>query len=268
MVTDSQLDELIKQALQEEMESIEVTPEQVEEGWQRLKLRLEEHRFGGRLRPRRTAGPWMLAGKVAVVLVLFVSLSLNLVPDQAKAVGNRFFSSIWQRVAGDSFNVFISTQQEHEQGHNAKVPPPPEEDDLTVLEPDPPQELSMDEIRKVAVFRPFIPSYLPAGYQLKRSTYQVLYQNSARVYLEYDGGQEIPLRIEQENILGPMGAGIGFNKDDAEARQVKINGYPGVLIVFKRGHASLIWMQNNVRIDLSGPVSAEEITKIAESMHQ
>jgi hypothetical protein len=264
-ITDAELDELIRQALIEEAESIEITPEQVEAGWQKLQARLEAEGFCQKELRRKVLMPWGQVAKIAGLVLLVITVAFNSLPYQAKAVGNRFFTSIWQKVTGNSVNVFISGGLP-EEAPAKDAPPPPKV--FEVAEPEPEKEMSLEEIKQTATFRPFVPAYLPDGYVLKRATYQVIYKESSRVYLEYDGGVDVPLRIEQRNILGQMGAGVGFDKDDAEAKQIQINGNPALLIVFKRGHAGLMWMQNSIQIDISGQISAGEIVKIAESMRQ
>jgi len=122
-------------------------------------------------------------------------------------------------------------------------------------------------VRSAAPFMVRAPQYLPAGYDLAGITYQPYPGGtSGRVEMAFAGPGGQHLHFQQLNITGGFGMGRGFDADDTEVREIRINGNIATLLVHKDQWCTLTWFDNEMFYELYGKIPPEEIQKVAASI--
>lgn len=72
--------------------------------------------------------------------------------------------------------------------------------------------------------------------------------------------------ITQLNIVGDFRSDLAYDTEDAQVRQVRIRGQDTVLIKYKDGTTVLRWVDQDIFIEISGPLSEDDIMIMANSM--
>lgn len=98
--------------------------------------------------------------------------------------------------------------------------------------------------------------YLPEGFQLKNIENLGLIKI---IYFSDEKGQEI------EFVQVPNGAGAQYDTEDADVKEIIINGYNGLLIQ-KNGLVTIVWHDSLYTYDIVGRIDAAELLKMAESV--
>ncbi len=98
--------------------------------------------------------------------------------------------------------------------------------------------------------------YLPEGFQLKNIENLNLI---TIIYFSDEKGQEI------EFVQVPNGAGAKYDTEDADVKEIIINGYNGLLIQ-KNRLVTIIWHDSLYTYDIVGKIDAAELLKMAESV--
>lgn len=272
-MTDEELDELLRKAVQARMEDCDPPP--VEEAWKRFKARLRRYEAERR---KVRIGPWRLprlALAAALLFALLIAIPITF-PDQLGAIGRRVFHTTRTVVdLGDGEMNLMAGRHPQDQAPPSPPPPGLGPEGGTALDPEvkeipmPPEQkgLSLEEVRSAAPFMVRAPRYLPAGYTRKDITYQPHPGGtSGRVEMFYEGPDGGHLRFEQFNITGGFGMGRGFDADDTEIREVRINGNSATLLIHKKQWCTLTWFDNEMFYELSGKIPPEEIQKVAASI--
>ncbi len=125
--------------------------------------------------------------------------------------------------------------------------------------PAPPKKITLEEAKKEVNFSILSPSYLPEGYIFESATV-FKYDKMEIVSIEYQNGTLMLLLSEQlkdETNSAP---------DFGGAETVSINGAEGKIMSGFGESKMLTWNIENLELMLSGPLSKEEMIKVAESI--
>ncbi len=245
---DNELDMLIKKQVQSEMEQIPLPA--IDQEWRALKAKLEGN--------RSDAWGWRpkLAVAVAAVLI-FAALSLSS-PHHVQALGDRIVE-IYNFVVGKTtMNKTMSSSRQ-------TSPNPPGAPVVKDLGTGVEREVTLEEAQKACDFQLALPQYLPTGTTLQKVMLMEFGANPKQVTILYDLQGKV-LRFTQMRLLGDFSSGHLYDTDDTVTQDVWVNGNPAVLFVNKNRLSSLSWVQRGLNLELSGPLSADEIQKIAASI--
>jgi len=101
----------------------------------------------------------------------------------------------------------------------------------------------------------YYPTYLPKGYDLESFSGVEGYR-----ILHFSSGEST---ITMNEIAGEKDYFANIDTEDVETEEISINGNNGIY-VFKSGKSIIAWLEGDSVININGPISREEIIKIAE----
>ncbi|MCZ7398921.1 MAG: DUF4367 domain-containing protein, partial [Candidatus Methanoperedens sp.] len=125
--------------------------------------------------------------------------------------------------------------------------------------PAPPKQMTLEEVRKEVNFTVLSPSYLPEGYVFESATV-FKYDKIEIVSLTYKNGSQMLLlseKLKDDTNQAP---------DFGDVEKVSINGAEGKIMSGFGESKMLTWNIGNLELMLSGPLSKEEMIKIAGSI--
>mgnify|MGYP001020448093 FL=1 len=254
--SDLELDDIFRKAVREMVE--EASPPPVEKSWLEFKKKYKE-RTGSKIssapKGSRILKKFLVAAGIVVFLAGAVSFSF---PTMAKAIGKKIVSSIETLLTATQMN--ISTSYESDDGD--KVPPA----GIQEIEIGKEQIMSQDEVLATAPFPVLFPAYIPESFILDRIEYQELTKNVAKVTLIYSGGNSDNLTIIQMNAPGGFTEGFAYDREDAVTEDILIGREKAKVIVFKNNSAKIMFVSEEVSIEVGGRISKEEALKISASL--
>ncbi|CEP67456.1 Domain of unknown function DUF4367 [Moorella glycerini] len=245
MLTDHELDKLIRTAIREEIEEQEVPPEARE----RVRKALGLNKL------RRVKGGFRAAALVAGVTLIMVLSAYLVFPTKATAISIVLVKRLEYLVKDRLYNIAERYSAEQNPGASVPVPAP----DIGKEE-----KVSLDEARSRLPFALLIPGYLPEGTVLTSIS---LSGNKPlmEVTFVYMGNTGI-LKIKESGISSNRGVGIGYDADDTKVKKIEVRGVEANLLSNKSGQTLLIWHEQGVTYRIEGAYTAEEIVKIANSL--
>lgn len=113
-----------------------------------------------------------------------------------------------------------------------------------------------DDVSDEAIFVPRRPTYVPAGYTVESDTVE-----TRRCEITYVHTNGDILHYDQSRTGGRH----HLDTEGGEYEEITVNGWDGV-VVSKKGVTTLLFADDTYTYWLSGPCTAEELLKIAESV--
>lgn len=125
--------------------------------------------------------------------------------------------------------------------------------------PAPPKTITLEEAKQEVNFSVILPSYLPEGYVFESATV-FKYDKMEIVSLTFQKGSQM-LQLS-ENVKDDTNQAPDFG----DVEKVSINGAEGKMMSVFGENKMLTWNVGNLDLMLSGPLSKEEMIKIAGSI--
>ncbi|MGE5483391.1 MAG: DUF4367 domain-containing protein [Ignavibacteriales bacterium] len=250
------LDSLIREAVSRNHAKMEPPP--LDEFWAGF-LQKRRQAMSETLTTRsRFASKWLRRGSVALAMVALV-VGLWLASPRASAVGMRAVRFLSAAVTETLTNLMVSLGLA-EKSRGTRGGPPPDSPGQT------PRTVSLEEARAQAPFRLRLPSFVPEGMTTRTVRFEHLNESTARISVTYGDNEGRHLVLEQVNISEGMGTGLAYDSDDARVEKVQVGGRDGLLIRFKDGSSHLLWVQEDVSLQLYGSVDGDVTLSIARSI--
>lgn len=283
--SDEEIDRIIRRALREYVERIPVPDP--EKGWR------DAYRRFLAARRRRMIRRWAGAGAAAALLLLAATSPIG------------YSWNPWQLVRG----YFIGEQgtglvQMGRQARSDQAAPPPgpgpefratspealsatpqeeagvaslpaagspleEAPTVQVIEPPPPEEVSLEEAAARAPFQVRFPAWLPEDTGVVRVIYRpgTVSGSVAEVEIQLGGPLGKDLYLSQTGPIEQFGSGSGFDPETTRASEVEIDGTQAVLLEFlKNDSSSLEWFAGGVHYRISSDWEGETTLRMARSL--
>ncbi|MGI9952624.1 DUF4367 domain-containing protein [Moorellaceae bacterium AZ2] len=243
MLTDQQMDKLIRAAIREEIDGQEVPPQARERVRKALGLnqpKLHRRRFS------------IVAFVAASALFLILSACL-VFPNKATAIGISLIRRLEYLVKDRLYNI----SETYSAVPSSQAPPHAPDIDRE-------EKVSLDEARSRLPFVLLVPKYLPESSVLTDISLSGS-KPLMEVTLVYTGKTGV-LKIKQSGISDNIGMGTGYDGDDTKVEKVSISNVQANLLTNKAGNTLLFWHEQGVTYRIGGPYSPEEIIKVANSL--
>ncbi|MEW6772028.1 MAG: DUF4367 domain-containing protein [Bacillota bacterium] len=109
------------------------------------------------------------------------------------------------------------------------------------------------------------PKYVPPGYTFKGHSLTPIGKDNVQITSYYEKGGRY-LTVIQETV-SDYSESQWFDVDDTAVFDVTVRDVPGKLFYRRKdGWAKIIWNHGNIRYEVAGPLSKEEILRVANSM--
>lgn len=246
---EDRIDQLIRQALQEELDSWAPEPGSRERVWERLvqTLALEERR------PRHVVPGWpkIALATLAVVIGLGV-LTFAMSPSAVTAIARKLYVVIYERKQeAESLRILG-------QG-NRELQPPGERPGT--------RGLSLAEAQEQVPFRILQLNPDTPDYALREITIDPLTKGLVRVVLRYEI-QKHTVVVTQRNLPETYAGTDNFDLDRFRVEAVTIRGMQGYLVTPKAEirDRAIIWVEGQVRYQINSDMPAADLVQLAQSM--
>lgn len=201
---------------------------------------------------------------VASVFFILIISSLFFQLKDGEAFG--WFTDYFVAEQGSSTKV--TNQLSDEPIETEDIPPVPSPDDIESKELIPIEEsTSFEEAKETVTFSLLKPSFVPDDYTLTDVTVITFNDHpQEEVMLTYKSGEDV-FTIGQKPIIGEQFSGnITVNNEETVVSTIDINGQEATYFGFSDGDAQLVWMRMRTFISIEGPLSQDEMIKIASSL--
>ena len=246
------IDQLIREALDEKMEEFPPPRLSTSEAWRKMENQhLKAYRTPQKNRlPKKT---------ILAVASIFLVLIVAAYPRESGAY-NRW-SEIYHKVQGSIVQVFGSSAGDtdiEDEGNTSGIFVIEDSEMIA-------QEMGLEEAQKVTSFTIHIPT-VPAGFQLEKVIVtREENQMSNEVYLQYANG-ESGFTVAEKKLAGHYAFGGVADSDDTTVEEVLINGQTANILSFKDDTRKITWLTQTNYFEIEGMLTREEIIGIAESM--
>lgn len=251
---DKEVDLLIKRVIQGEMEN-SPPPISTDKAWEQLNMKLNNRQ--SRFKPSR-----LYKNKLFyAVAIIFISLVIILSPQTSSAYHT--IVEVFQKVQENVTQLFIKVEDKSPENEDAPII-----DDMYIIDEDEliSLELDLEEAQRETVFSIKQPKVVPEEYTLKNVTvFKGENAKSEDITLNYEGN-EGNFNINQKLFEESFSAGVTIDNNDTQIESVDIHEHSGSLLQYKNGFLELIWVTESHYYSISGPLSKDQIIKIATSM--
>ncbi|MCG3086488.1 DUF4367 domain-containing protein [Sporosarcina cyprini] len=249
---DRDFDDLVREALQEQIHRQPLSEVTIEEAWKRLEAGRNTSP------PRRKMKGWgMLLSLAAACMLLFFIWS----PGNGFAYGNLV---VWfQQIQGSVIQLMGGNTEKAE----TMVTDMPDATAYQVIETSEYEtdQLSVEEAQSVTDF-PIVLPEVPVDFELSHvDVIRKQNEKSKEIYLNYIGGDR-EFTIAQLSSTESFSFGIVADRDDSKVEEWIIGTHKGSLITYKNNLRQLIWMTETHYFSIEGNLTEEEIVEIARSM--
>ncbi|MFJ7934021.1 DUF4367 domain-containing protein [Sporosarcina sp. NPDC096371] len=244
------LDQLIRESLEEDMMEFPPPTLSSTEAWERMETARREIRQSSR-------GKRLPKKAILAVASIFMVLGVAAYPQEGGAHSR--WSEIFHQVQGSVVQVFG--------GSGEPIDNPSEESGFFVIEDSEPvmREMDLREAQKVADFTIHVP-VVPSGFRLdKVMVMQEGEQMSNEVYLHYVKGKS-EFIVAEKKLNGQYAFGAAADSEDTEVEEVSINGQTANILSFKDGVRRITWMTQTSYLYIEGKLTKKEIVEMAQSM--
>ena len=250
MIPDRKLNQAIRQAIQAEMDELEISPREVDEAWVLFKQRISGN-TKPQPRPYIRIRPW---AAVAVAVLLFL-LGGALLPS-GTALGKivlGYFQSI--RTTGQNPVVTVDS------GLGGENKRPGTEPGQTG------PSLTLQEAQERVPFAIEVPTVLPDGAVLTKISVEEPIPKKVLTWLTYEwnGGW---LEVSQMIMLGESRESANYDGDRYRVEEIEVSGLPGRLVIpsDQRAPTAVSWVEGDVAYQVRGNLKREELLRTAESL--
>lgn len=131
-----------------------------------------------------------------------------------------------------------------------------------------PEKVTLEQARKKLDYALQVPSVLPDGYALDRveifKDADGVYRLSDLTYLHSSGQM---LDISQKKLsTDSSGANTTINQVAGTVKEVDVNGYKGILVLYTVGGSRLEWLVQDVKVEIYGKLGEGDMLKLAKSI--
>lgn len=250
------MEQLIKEAISEEIESSPPPPLSTIEAWEKLNHRLNKSNINS-MRISFFKKKWIYAASVLLLVAFIMFLS----PKSGEAYSK--ITEIFKNVRGTVVQLFIKVGNGPKQDINA-----PTSEDFSIVQGSEiiSEQTSLEMAQKKTSFTIKVPQNIPEEFVLKNVTVSKREKELSKdIFLNYVGDQR-GFIINQKLIGDSFGSGITADSDDTQVEQVTVHGQKASLLRYKNGVLELIWVIQDYYFSISGKLSKDEVIKIAESI--
>lgn len=247
-----ELDELIKQAIEEEYSNVPAPPKGKEQTWNEISAKIPREKTQS---SRKSVFP--LVSAVFALLIVGTTI-FNTSSLTAFEWMKEFF--VYQDGSTAKFQSGSRPPDNSEMG-------PPSSKEFVVLDgKSETKTVSHSEAKDLADFSIRIPTYLPEGYSEKEARVNCFNDTCESVTLIYKNSDEKLLKIDQQYFQGAYGSGSTIS-NVVETKEVKVNGTKAVLIITSHENLKFLkWSTYSMEVSMDGYLTEEEMIKVAESL--
>ncbi len=252
-LSEKELDRLIESQLSKELD-INIEVPDINSQWQRIKQQILEETNSPAIKK-----PVSKQKRIVVAATILLSIgSLNfLYPHNANALGGKI---------GEFFNYIVgkTTQNKTETYKQGNEPGIPKVQDIgDNIE----KEVSLDSAQTSIPFKLATPSYLPHEANTRRVLLTSLGADVYQISIEYNYNDKV-IVFNQQNSASASGTSRGslYDIDDTVIKDLTVNSSPATLFMSKNGIKTLNWQTRGLMLQISGVITEEEISKIAQSI--
>ena len=223
MRSENDLEQALKEAVHEEVNSIEVPD--LDDVWGNI-----EDNINKKDNSRRTILNKKIAGVVAALLILGITFITT-------EEGYTYYRRI--------LNLFLSTEGDQvniELDHRSTNNPPPESNLETTT-----HNLSLEDAKKKAGFQMGIPAYVPDEYTLQEVLLTQHNKEVLNIEIIYTSRNNELIRILQEPILEEHTEVININSNNATVEQIEKDKITYNIISRSDDRVRIIWDMNQVK---------------------
>ncbi|MBS4197941.1 DUF4367 domain-containing protein [Lederbergia citri] len=246
------LDEIIREALNEKINSCPPPLLEASEAWKQIETRMSGKREKT-LPLRILRNPFLIA---AAVLLFFIFATT---PKSGIAFNQ--FTDIFHTIQGNVVHLLGKSGGPGEESGIIDGTFEVIEDSEIIS-----KQMSLEEAKNAAHFPILIPKNLIEEFQLEDVTVMDGYEDKVEaVYLNYVG-KDRGFMVTEMPLETQMAFGATMDVDDVSIEEVQIKGQKANLIIYKNGHAQLVWMTQSHYFSIEGKLTKEEILTIANSI--
>lgn len=252
------LDQLIKEAIHEEIEQTPTPMYSVGEAWEKLEEARKKHPVR---QPRSFKNVWMYAVSIFVILASVALFSTS------QGLASPTLTQFLQQVQGKMGHLFLKVGQDTGFGDPPQTGGS-EEDSVIVESEFESVQMSLQEARQETAFPIVLPTYIPKAYHLENVTVMKGEDElSTDILLHYEGADEEGFVINQQAIGEAFGMGMVFDNEDTQIENIIVNGEQAQLLTIQDDLRELLWVKGGqMYYSISGNLSKQEIIEVAESM--
>ncbi len=231
------LDKLIKQAVKEKMDSIEVPPmNDVFKNIMRTQKRRKREIFLKRM---------VLVVSSSFIVMLIVILGIS---DEGYTRFTRTLRTFFTAENG-VLNLDNKVEEEFSRNESKK--------NLVTS--------NINELKKISTFPVKELNYLPTGYGLKEIEIKTTNEEVCKVEMIFADGTNF-LFFTQMTITDQYTSAISIKEDNTRLSQEEIEGVTYNIIEYNNGEVKIIWDKNEVLYNLIGAFDRQEMMKIIENI--
>lgn len=254
------LDLLIREAIQDELESTPSPDLPPSQAWEQINRKLQEARKLNWRKKRPSRRKTLLYG-VSVAAILFFAVLWQ--SPNSSALGK--LTEIIHQIQGDFIQLLIRVDTPYENVDNL----PPDTDYALIGQEIVSYETEdLAELKHHISFKPRLPKYMPQDLRFHSvSILKDKVNGSEEIIINYQGNDRT-IYLNQRVVENALGSGLMMvDREDVSLQKVTVNGQPASLLTHKGGIRELIWVESSYHFfSIFGELSEEEIVAIAESM--
>ncbi|MBA1335676.1 MAG: hypothetical protein HPY66_1303 [Firmicutes bacterium] len=243
------VDRMLAEAIKREGEKI--IPPDKDEVWAEISRRLDRA-----YERRKKVRFKKIVAVAALTLVIFIGTSILFAHD-GRAYFHVFktFKTLW----GNVFNItgFSDTGKVNADESNIEIIDRVTEKDLQGL----------DAAQRYLDYSIAVPDFIPDRYRFLGVYIRTKDSGFSPIELIYGDDEENYVYITQKPLIQPSSLSYNFRSNDAEVKDVEVNGNEAVMIYFgNSGMRQLMWQTPVNYFTINGPLTEDEIIEIGSSM--
>ncbi len=124
---------------------------------------------------------------------------------------------------------------------------------------------NINELKKISTFPVKELNYLPTGYGLKEIEIKTINEEVCKIEMIFSDGTDF-LFFTQMTITDQYTSAISIKEDNTRLSQEEIEGVTYNIIEYNNGEVKIIWDKNEVLYNLIGAFDRQEMMKIIENI--
>lgn len=251
-ISEEEFDKILKNHLSEELDSNIEIPD-IDNQWEKIKQQIlitddipkTQKRFFNQKRI-----------VVAAVIVISIGAITFSSPNNANAFGGKI-AEFFNYIVGKTTQNKTETYKQDDESGVPKV-----QDIGDIFE----KEVNLEQAQDSIPYRLAIPNYLPHEANKRRVVLSSLGADVYQITIEYNFNKDV-IVFSQQNSANGTSRGTLYDTDDTVTKNLSINGNDAILFMRKSGINTLNWQLRGLLLQITGKLSEQEITKIAQSIN-
>lgn len=263
MSQQNSLDNLILEAIEDELANTPAPPLSKKEAWEQIRSQLSQPQNTitnkSKLILRRI-------GKITAAACLMMTVIIASLSFAKDGSAFSWFSKYLVSVKGSVTTIFVSSTDEASKNRTNNPPPPVvtevEVDESLVYN----DQMSLSDAQAATDFKIVVPEIIPDGYTL--SYVNVIFsgnKKSREVELIYEN-ETSQFSIIEYKLTGMYSSSTGFDNEDTHMKEMIIKGERGTYLLFKNGANMLMWSNADYQFRVKSRLQEEELIKMVQSM--